>query len=100
MTILRSRDSAPATDMQNGCGLVKHISEAASFACTEQSLEIPGNVTVPQFLFNSQHFARLEHQPNAPWLVDSVSGRAIAGDEVRIVLECVSSLTPLTSIRV
>ncbi|KAF8920769.1 acetyl-CoA synthetase-like protein [Mucidula mucida] len=75
MTILPSRAFAPATQIQNGWP-VKPISEVAA-------LEIPGNVTVPQFLFNSKHFARLDHFPNAPWLIDSVSGRALTGDELK-----------------
>ncbi len=85
MTILPSRAFAPATQIQNGWP-VKPISEVAA-------LEIPGNVTVPQFLFNSKHFARLDHFPNAPWLIDSVSGRALTGDEVSIAPICLQRKT-------
>ncbi|KAF8146903.1 acetyl-CoA synthetase-like protein [Mycena galopus ATCC 62051] len=59
------------------------IHAADALVSSELDLEIPANLTVPQFLFESRHFARLDHHPDSPWLIDSVSGRPIARDELR-----------------
>ncbi|KAJ7153580.1 acetyl-CoA synthetase-like protein [Mycena crocata] len=78
MTVV-PRDSTPA---RNGWTPADSVDDAAS-SVSEQDLKIPGNVTVPQFIFDSQHYARLDHYPNSPWLIDSVSGRTTSGDELK-----------------
>jgi hypothetical protein len=77
MTVLPLRPSA--VEIHNV------VEQFASFTVSELDLKIPANVTVPQFLLDGRHFARLDHYPNAPWLIDSASGRAITRDEVRMV---------------
>ncbi|KAF7362281.1 Acetyl-CoA synthetase-like protein [Mycena venus] len=81
MTVLPlHHHSAAATEVLNGW---KTAEAANALASSELDLEIPSNLTVPQFLFDSRHFARLDHYPDAPWLIDSVSGRTIARDELK-----------------
>jgi hypothetical protein len=79
MTVLPLHHSAAATEVLNGW---KPVEAANALESSELDLEIPANLTVPQFLFDSRHFARLDHYPDAPWLVESVSGRPVARDEV------------------
>ncbi|KAJ7350573.1 acetyl-CoA synthetase-like protein [Mycena albidolilacea] len=80
MTVLPLHHSAAATEVLNGW---KPVEAAKALESSELDLEIPANLTVPQFLFDSRHFARLDHYPDAPWIVDSVSGRPVARDELR-----------------
>ncbi|KAJ7925181.1 acetyl-CoA synthetase-like protein [Mycena leptocephala] len=75
MTVLPLRPSA--AEIHNV------VEQFASFTVSELDLKIPANVTVPQFLLDGRHFARLDHYPNAPWLIDSASGRAITRDELQ-----------------
>ncbi|KAJ6497606.1 acetyl-CoA synthetase-like protein [Mycena sanguinolenta] len=81
MTVLTlHHHSVTATEVLNGW---KPVDAVEALASSELDLEIPTNLTVPQFIFESRHFARLDHYPDAPWLIDSVSGRPIARDELR-----------------
>ncbi|KAJ7270051.1 acetyl-CoA synthetase-like protein [Mycena haematopus] len=80
MTVLTLHHSVTATEILNGW---KPVDAADALASSELDLEIPTNLTVPQFLFESRHFARLDHYPDAPWLIDSVSGRHISRTELR-----------------
>ncbi|KAJ6475242.1 acetyl-CoA synthetase-like protein [Mycena vitilis] len=69
MTVLQVPDAAPA--------------HSTSKPVSEQDLDVPAHLTVPQFLFGSDHFARIDHYPNAPWLIDSVSGKGTTREEVK-----------------
>jgi hypothetical protein len=43
---------------------------------------IPDDLTVPQFIFESQHELRPPRQQHIPWLIEDETGRGIGGDEV------------------
>ncbi|KAJ6624200.1 amp dependent CoA ligase [Mycena sp. CBHHK59/15] len=42
----------------------------------------PDDLTLPQFLFDYEHPIRLHRHTEIPWIVDSVSGNRLLGDEV------------------
>ncbi|KAI0634245.1 acetyl-CoA synthetase-like protein [Trametes polyzona] len=44
---------------------------------------IPDNVTIPQFILDSQHPLRPAADPQRPWLIDESTGRAVRADELR-----------------
>ncbi|KAK7057601.1 acetyl-CoA synthetase-like protein [Favolaschia claudopus] len=83
MTVLpiHNHSSVSATEILDGWNNPKDSAHA--LAVSEQDLEIPANLTVPQFIFDYEHFARLQHYPDTPWLIDSGSGRSYQRNELR-----------------
>jgi 4-coumarate--CoA ligase len=45
---------------------------------------IPSNLTIPQFLLDSQHPTRPLRPQHAPWLIEDDTGRKIGFEEVSV----------------
>ncbi|KAJ7226306.1 phenylacetyl-CoA ligase [Mycena rebaudengoi] len=43
----------------------------------------PDNLTIPQFLFDYNHPIQLPREPRVPWIIESVSGKALLGKQLK-----------------
>ncbi|KAI0634258.1 hypothetical protein C8Q77DRAFT_1110746 [Trametes polyzona] len=44
---------------------------------------IPDDLTIPQFILDSQHPLRPAADPQRPWLIEESTGRAVRANELR-----------------
>jgi hypothetical protein len=45
---------------------------------------IPDNLSIPQFILDSQHPTRPLRKDGIPWLIDDARGRKVGFEEVRV----------------
>lgn len=57
------------------------MTEVYSPACSELPF-IPDNLTLPQFILDSQHLTRPVRGDGIPWLIEDSTGRKIGFEEV------------------
>ena len=61
-----------------------HSLDMIEFRGADLLTDIPDDLTIPQFFLDHHHPLRTVRPQGVPWLVDDVSGRAVAYEEVSI----------------
>lgn len=80
--------------MTKGIGLIPELNDAQHFGTVHETTimefaahqtcpYIPDDVTIPQFMFDSQHETRPNRKAGTPWLVEDATGKKLMESDVR-----------------